>query len=177
MVNQNNVFTLAFMNPKNYYRQIVVAVVFVTATLLCPQVNAQSPRIAVTSGGEIISGGPSSAEAQQALQNRIDQQSEGRIKLLNFKPTMTKLVKQDKRGHCEFGFEAQIEFSEPCQWVIQFGGESLTFKTTKPDEAIASVGSNGVVIVSKKGEDYTAFGSILFIPGTNGWTFVQLCQF
>jgi hypothetical protein len=158
------------MNLKDFIRQIILVVVLVTTGFSFSQVNAQSPRVAVTSRGEIISGGPSPAEAQQALQNRINEQSEGRIKLLNFSPTMTKLVKQDAKPHCEFGFEAQIEFSEPCRWASQFNSEPLTFKTFRPDETSVLVRSNDVIQISEKGEGYTAFGSVWFTMGTNGWT-------
>ena len=102
---------------------------------------AQNPEMAGTSSGEGISGGPSTAEAQRALQNRIEQQSSGRITLLSFKPTATKFadVELENRVFCLLEFEAQVGFTEPCRWAFQSGGRPLTFNTLKPREQSALV--------------------------------------
>src|ERR1039458_2826468 len=108
------------MNAKSCTRQIIVVVVWVTAIVLSTQVNAQSPRMMVTSSGEIISGGPILEDAKRAMVERINQQSGGKITLLTFQPKKTKLANVDlkENSYCEFGFEAQIKFAEPCRWEI-----------------------------------------------------------
>ena len=44
--------------------------------------NAPGLRIAVSSTGEVMSGGPSAEEGKRALRTQIEQQAEGKITLL-----------------------------------------------------------------------------------------------
>jgi hypothetical protein len=124
----------------------------VMALLVC--IAARSQNLAVTSSGEVISGGPSAAAAREALQTRIDLKAAGKISIASFKPTETKLVKRgDNSTVCEFGFEAQLQFSEPSQWFLR-----------------EKTATNSIARAFQKGEAYTAFGSVQFFLGTNGWT-------
>lgn len=161
------------MNAKNQTRQIIAILALLIAIILSIQANAQIPRMAVTSSSEIISGGPFLEEARKALENRINQQSEGKISLLDFQSTKTMLANIDlkDKSYCEYGFEAQIGFSEPCRWAIRNGGKPLTFNLLKPNEQATAFTSmpGDVITISEKGEKYAVFGSVWFTPGTNGW--------
>lgn len=105
--------------------------------------GAPGQDVAVTSNGTVLSGGPPPTEARHALQDRIEQESAGRITLLDFKPITTKFadVELEGRTFCEVQFEARIGFTESCRWAIQFGGRPLTFKTLKPGEQSPGVSS------------------------------------
>jgi hypothetical protein len=161
------------MDTKSHTRQIIVVVVWVTAIVLSTQVDAQSPRMAVTSSGEIISGGPTLEEAKKALEGRISQQSEGEVLVLNFQPTKTKMANVDLKGksYCEFGFEAQVEFTEPSRWAVRYDGKPLTFNLLKTNQLSTVLTSmpGDVITVSNKGERYAVFGTVWFTPSTNGW--------
>jgi len=135
--------------------------------------GAPGQDVAVTSNGTVLSGGPPPTEARHALQDRIEQESAGRITLLDFKPITTKFadVELEGRTFCEVQFEARIGFTESCRWAIQFGGRPLTFKTLKPGEQSPGVSSmtGQVIEVSEKSEQFYLHGSVWFTPGTNGW--------
>ena len=93
---------------------------------------------------------------------------------MNFKPTATKLadVELESRGFCKLEFVAEVGFTEPCRWDLQFGGRPLTFKTLKTGEQspLASATPGQFIEVSAADERFTLQGSVWFTPGTNGWT-------
>jgi hypothetical protein len=156
---------------QKYWKLATVSVAAVA--LVSTSLNAQRLNMAITSSGEILSGGPSSEAAQAALAERISQQSEGKILLLSFQPTKTKMATVDLKGksYCEFGFEAQVEFTGPSRWAIRYDGKPLTFNVLESNQQATVFTSmpEDVISVSKNGERYTVFGSVWFTPSTNGW--------
>lgn len=161
------------MKRMNWKVQKSLHAVLIAMTLTTTSLFAQRLNMAVTSSGEIISGGPTTEDAKKALEDRITQQSEGKILLLNFQPTNTKMANVDlkDKSYCEYGFEAQIKFLEPCRWAIRNGGKPLTFNLLKPNEQPTAFTSmpGDVITISEKGEKYVVFGSVWFTPSTNGW--------
>lgn len=161
------------MKTMNWKIQKLLHPVLVAMALMTTSLFAQRLNMAVTSSGEIISGGPISEEAKKALEDRISQQAEGKVLLLNFQPTKTKMANVDLKGksYCEFGFEAQVEFAEPSRWAVRYDGKPLTFNLLKTNQLSTVFTSmpGDVITVSNKGEQYAVFGSVWFTPSTNGW--------
>ena len=161
------------MKTLNWKFQNLLLSVLAVMMLITPSLFAQRLNMAVTSSGEIISGGPTTEEAKKAFEDRISQLSEGKVLLLNFTPTETKMANVDLKGksYCEFGFEAQIQFAELSRWAVRYDGKPLTFnllKTHQPSTVFTSMPGD-VITVSNKAAQYTVFGSVWFTPGTNGW--------
>ncbi len=129
-------------------------------------------KLEVTSTGEIISGGPSGSQAQRAIESRIEQQSEGKIRLINFRPIKSKFanVELDDRTFCEMEFQADIEFSERCRWSVNYRGRPLTFKTFATSNSTVSGNSiHRQIEISEAGEKFTVNGAVWFNSITNSW--------
>lgn len=140
---------------------------------ICAVVHGEL-RLSVTSSGEIFAGGPVASEAQQAFENRIKEQSEGKIKLISFKPTKTKFtdVELDDRIFCEMEFQSEVQVLDQCFWVINYHDRPLTFKTfpsSRSNTANKSVRERAIQ-VERSGDKFTFSGSIWFRPATNIWT-------
>ena len=145
-------------------KKIILAI---ATAVISGSLYGQGLKMAVSSSGEIISGGPTSDAAKAALEAHINFESGGKIVLKKFQPVKTKLSNQNKNSNCEFGFEAQISFSEPCRWNIRQNDESLSFFLLKPD--LPSTAPSDAIVISKAGDEYMVFGSVSFAPSTNGW--------
>jgi hypothetical protein len=119
---------------------------------------------------------PSSRDAEREIQNRINQESEGRVKLVKFQ-------KMDGTQGELMGFKiyalefnAEIEFAENCKWVIGFMGTQLSFRTTKlPPKsqdglaAFMEASQNPGMQVSK-GQHVQLAGVVRFVKKENGWS-------
>jgi hypothetical protein len=136
-------------------------------------IESQTLNVSVSSTGRILSGGPSVEDARQALQNRIEQQAEGRIRLVSFNSTTTRAadVELDGRSFYQMEFTAVIEFIEPCRWAIRYGGRPLSFKCLKPSEKSQLAGEmpEHIIEIREKGERFSVPGSVCFWPGEKGW--------
>src|ERR1017187_2817506 len=88
------------------------------------------------------SGPPSASEGRQAIEDRIKGQSEGRIRLVQFKKANGQLAEVMGVKVYTPEFESEIEFLEACKWNIRtFAGaimdDELSFRTTKsPDKPL-----------------------------------------
>ena len=141
----------------------------IATAIISISLHAQGIKMAVESSGEIISGGPTVEAAKSALETRLKEESEGKITLNKFQSTKAKFPNPDMRNnsHCEFGFEAQIEFSEPGQWVFRQNDKALTFTFFKAGSQ--RITNSDAIDILKSGEQYMIFGSVWFTPITNAW--------
>jgi hypothetical protein len=116
-------------------------------------------------------------EGERAIQNRIKEQAEGRIKLLDF--TKSNGAKGDVMGLKIYAleFDAAIEFTEDCKWVVGIAGEQLSFNTRKsvpqPQSGFAwnsflDAATNPGTQV-KKGQCARVSGVIRFVQKEKGW--------
>jgi len=113
---------------------------------------------------------PTVSDARQTLQQRIEQQAEGRIKLVSFKSNASpKAVPWDTDGRRKFlvTYEAEIEFTEPCVWETQYEEKPGTFKTYKLNTLEPVPGR--VFRVPAKGERFTLQGQIALQGTGEGW--------
>ena len=75
---------------------------------------------------------PSERDGERVIRDRILRQSEGRIRLLNFKKTNG----QDRNflgvQLYSMEYEVEFEFTESCKWVTGFAGEQTGYRTARP---------------------------------------------
>lgn len=163
------------MHVKQKVFRVTIAVL---SCLVSTVVMAQLPQMNFSGDREgvfITAGGPSLEQAKRQILDMIDKQSEGRIVLGKIMPTKARFTnfEIDGKAFVQFGFEAQIEFSEPCKWSTRYNGHSLSFKTFNASVFDPKLlGRN--IVVSEKGARYTVFGYILFRYNTNNW---EACGF
>lgn len=67
------------------------------------------------------SSGPSSSAAEALLQERINNQSKGRIKLISFSKTNGQEATPMGVPSYKFDYEAEIEFLDECRWGTASG--------------------------------------------------------
>jgi hypothetical protein len=77
------------------------------------------------------SSNPSPSDGKQAIQNQITQDAQGRIKLIEFHKINGQLAEINAIKVYSLEFEAEIEFTEDCKWVVGRFGENLSFITSK----------------------------------------------
>jgi hypothetical protein len=116
----------------------------------------------------ITSNTPTASDAQQSLQERIREQSDGRIKLVSWNADSTPFQYEldGQKGYIA-AYNAEIEFTEPCGWESRFEGKSATFKIFKPD-TVKPISGDGFE-VSKAGERFTIKGTVIFKQTQSGW--------
>src|ERR1035441_220687 len=126
------------------------------------------------------SGSPSVSEGSQAVEDRIKGQSEGRIRLVQFRKTNGQLAEVMGVKVYTLEYETEIEFLEACKWnIITFAGaimdDELSFRTTKsPDKPLSELAqlaesaTNPGTAVSK-GQRFRLVGAIRFEKKEKGW--------
>jgi hypothetical protein len=143
-------------------------------------VESQTLNVAVSSTGTILSRGPSVEDARQALQTRIEQEAEGRIRLVSFNSITTREADAELDGHlfCQMEFTALIEFVEPCRWALRYGGRPLSFKCLKPGEKdpLASETPEHIIEIRDKGERFSVPGSVWFSPARRAGRWLVLAE-
>src|SRR6266567_1546956 len=77
------------------------------------------------------SSSPSAGDGERAIQDRIRQESEGRIRLTNFQKDNGAQGELMGFKIYRLEFTANVEFAEDCKWVTGFMGSQLGFRTTK----------------------------------------------
>jgi hypothetical protein len=77
------------------------------------------------------SSNPSVGDGQQTIQNQINKDAQGRIKLIEFHKTNGQLAEINAIKVYSLEFEAEIEFTEDCKWVTGNFGQGLSFRTVK----------------------------------------------
>lgn len=124
------------------------------------------------------SSAPSASKGEQAIQDRISQESEGRIRLTEFQKTNGQ--QGEVMGVKVYGleFDAQIEFTEDCKWITGMFGQQLSFRTSKAVaqkqsgftwDKFRDAADNPGSIVSK-GQDIKVSGVVRFVKKEKGWT-------
>jgi hypothetical protein len=121
---------------------------------------------------------PSEGDGQQAVQNQINQQAQGRIRLISFHKTNGQMAEINAVKVYSLEFQSEIEFTENCKWAIGNYGQQLSFQTSKPvtqqqggvwgqflDNAVANPG-----VLANQGQRVQLFGVIHFEKKENGWS-------
>lgn len=114
---------------------------------------------------------PSTGDGKQVILDRIESESEGRIKLVSFLKTNGQKGELAGVPLYSMEFESVIEFTEDCQWVAESFGMRRGFKT-RPlgtgQNMISALGPNPGAHVSK-GERQKVSGAIAFEQTEKGW--------
>jgi hypothetical protein len=112
---------------------------------------------------------PTASDAKHYLQGKIDREAEGRIRIVNFRSTFSTpaafKVGDETRWTVEF--EAEIEFTEPCEWIWRVQGQPVTFRTLKSGTLTAVPGES--IEVRKPTEQFTIRGVVVFRSGNGVW--------
>lgn len=111
---------------------------------------------------------PSVADGERSLRARITSESEGRIKLVSFKETHGQ--KMDVAGIPFYfmEYQAEIEFTEDCQWERQVTAKAWGFRTVKRVAQPLGGAQNPLALVIK-GHRETVSGTIAFGKTRKGW--------
>ena len=120
---------------------------------------------------------PSAGDAERVIQQKIDSQSGGRIKLAGF--TKTNGQKGELLGVQIYSleYEAEIEFMEECKWIQEPFSQQVSFRTAVPpkqpdggfrwDNFMDDRMNPGTVM--KKGQRQKLKGSVDFEKTERGW--------
>jgi TPR repeat protein len=124
------------------------------------------------------SSSPSSGDGERAIQDRIKDQSEGRIKLARFEKTNGAQGELMGLKFYALEFEAETEFTEDCKWLNGVSGQPLSFRTSIPIvqpqsgfswKAFADDTQNPGTLV-KKGQRAMLAGTVRFVKKERGWS-------
>ncbi len=123
------------------------------------------------------SSSPSQSDGKQAIENRIKEESQGRIKLTKFQKSNG--AQGELMGFKIYAleFEAEIEFTENCKWVTGFQGSQLSFRTAKAvaepqsgfswNKFLENTQSPGELVA--QGQKIGVSGIVRFAKKENGW--------
>ena len=108
---------------------------------------------------------PTETETRSALQNRIEQQAEGRMKLVSFKE------KDRAMNGAMVWFSAQIECVEACKWPTNFLSKPVIFKTFRVNEEGSNTNASGSgnFAILQKGEVFELRGYELLTSTNHEW--------
>lgn len=123
---------------------------------------------------------PSENDGRQAIENKIRNEAEGHINLVQFQKTDGQLAEVMGVKVYTLDYDAQIEFAEACKWNIkllagQLVDDSLTFRTSKlPDKNLNATAQFAEAALNQgqemsKGEKVQLAGSIRFEQKERGW--------
>jgi hypothetical protein len=109
---------------------------------------------------------PSASDAQKVLETKIQNESQGRIKLVSLQKTngQTRQIEGVNVYHLEY--QADIEFTANCKWVKSFDG-SLSLRTTPPPANALMDSDPGPVM--QAGQLQTINSAVDFEKTENGW--------
>jgi hypothetical protein len=121
---------------------------------------------------------PSEGDGKQAVQNQISQEAQNRIRLVAFHKTNGQMAEVNAVKFYSLEFQAEIEFTADCRWVIGNYGQQLSFRTSIPvsqqqggvwgqflDNAVSNPG-----MLVKKGDRFQLSGVVHFEKKENGWS-------
>ena len=106
---------------------------------------------------------PQPADAEQAARTKITAESEGRIKLVQFKTSTPK--PQDESAPYRWHYEADIEFTEDCKWHLDRRRNLIHVNYRTAPSADEQVPGRLV----KKGERWQVTGNIAIEKAADGW--------
>lgn len=122
---------------------------------------------------------PSEGDGNQAVKNQINQDSQGRIKLVGFHKTNGQMADINAVKVYNLEFDAEIEFTSDCKWItggdMDLGFRTLPSadKTTGPfAQFIAGEVEAGVKV--RQGQRVRVSGVIQFEKKENGWSVDQV---
>ena len=127
------------------------------------------------------SGPPSEGEGKQAIENRIKNQSDGRMRVVKFQKTNGQLAEVMGVKVYTLEYETEIEFLEACKWNIRILAGTIvddeaSFHTSKlqnkPSGELAQLTemvTNPGTEVSK-GQTFKLVGAIRFEKKEKGWS-------
>jgi hypothetical protein len=141
----------------NFANAALLIVVICLSTQLC------------TSQTLITSNTPTISDARESLQGRIREQSDGGIKLVSWN-SESPALEFEMNGQKAYlvTYNAEIEFTEPCEWASHFQDQSCTFKILKRDTVKPATGE--FFDVSKAGERFILKGVVIFTRNQDGWS-------
>ncbi len=124
------------------------------------------------------SSSPSSGDGERVIQARIKQESEGRVKLTKFEKTNGAKGELIGLTIYTLEFEAEIEFTEKCNWLTGMFGQELSFRTSKLVAAPASGfswnkfldDSQNPGTAVAKGQRVQLSGVVRFTKKEKGWS-------
>jgi predicted nucleic acid-binding Zn ribbon protein len=119
---------------------------------------------------------PSADDLQRIIQEQINKESQGRIKLISFQKTNAQEGELHGVKLYNIEYQIEIEFTENCKWVM--GHEAMLggppqFRTSKPksqgfwDEWTDNLNNPGKLV--KKGHKERISGSLTFEKTEKGW--------
>jgi len=119
---------------------------------------------------------PSDGDGEQAIQNQINQDSQGRIKLVEFHKTNGQLAEVNAVKVYNLEYEAVIEFTGNCKWITGLGGIEMGFRTSQlPNRSLGALAQfaaddamPGTIV--KQGQQVKISGVIRFEKKENGWS-------
>ena len=126
------------------------------------------------------SSSPSVGDGERAVQDRIKQESEGRIKLVKFEKTNGLQAEVGGVKTYAMEFTAEIEFTEDCKWVTGMFGMQLGFRTSKPLPKGANAleqfrdASMNTGDLFAKGQKAQVSGVVRFVKKERGWALEAL---
>jgi hypothetical protein len=117
---------------------------------------------------------PSSANAKEIINSRIERQSKGRIKLVNFQKTNGQMGEIFGVKVYQLSYKGEIEFLEDCFWVkgmdSAVGIGSVNFRTTTVHEGLRNpLGAMNNRTMMKKGARSKISGQLTFEKTEKGW--------
>jgi hypothetical protein len=126
----------------------------------------------------LASGGLSTNDVKQALEQRIKEQSEGQITLFGFRQIGVKVPDLELNGKptCAAEFQAGIEFQAPGVWASQHQGRPLTFVLLKPFSDLRGADNWHPFRIEDKGERFVLQGYALFTRDASKWTLAGFGQ-
>lgn len=164
---------LAPRSVRNTFRSHFSPLAVAWAVLLLPMLTA-------------CSSSPSVGEGKQAIQERIDKESYGRIKLKRFEKSNGAEGEIAGFKIYKMEFESEIEFTENCKWVTGVFGQEVGFRTAKSVAQPKSGFSwNSFLSDSQnpgpdvaKGQKIQISGTIHFVKKERGWSVenIQITQ-
>lgn len=113
------------------------------------------------------SSGPSVVKVEEHLRNRVEAESEGRLKLASFRKTNAQEGELFGVPAYSLEYEAEIEVLETCFWTPRYFGE-ISFRTVGPDEMSIYLELQGYQRV-REGERVTFTNSFEFEKTERGW--------
>gem|GEM_PF-1271635 len=119
---------------------------------------------------------PSEGDGKQAIQNQINQDSQGRIKLVEFQKMNGQLAEINSIKVYSLEFEAKFEFTEDCKWLVGVLDRKYGFQTSKlPSSALGGLAqfaedTQNPGTVMKRGQQVKVTGLIRFEKKENGWS-------
>jgi len=141
------------MKPNNFLKIVLVCLFLAVAALF---VSCSST--------------PSSGDAKQIVQQKIEKFSHGRIKLVSFEKTNGQQAERFGIKVYNLEFVCEIEFLDDCKWIPPFGTAKLVKSQdfwAKFEDDLKSIGNQSRPV--KKGNTAKVTSYVVFEKTEKGW--------